>query len=117
MQEGDQNVNQNGVIWQMLKDEAKEKGPVTGTSENYKTLKTKEGEPWWFLRVNLEMVAAQDGEDAEKLESVGVDHQVVRCFICWGGEEGKEKLERNQRNSSVFLIKAYFKNWGIIYRQ
>ena len=29
----------------MLKDEAKEKGPVTGTSENYKTLKTKEGEP------------------------------------------------------------------------
>ena len=69
MQEGDQNVNQNGVISQMLKDDARENGPVTGTSESYKTLKTKEGEPWWFLRVNLEMVAAQDGEDAEKLEA------------------------------------------------
>ena len=42
MQEGDQNVNQNGVISQMLKDDARENGPVTGTSESYKTLKTKE---------------------------------------------------------------------------
>ena len=29
----------------MLKDDAKEKCPVTGASESYKTLKTKEGEP------------------------------------------------------------------------